>query len=54
MRPTILNDFVVYLQDLEVNLGINDNDLVSFSHAINGDNVDKWLDVMKDKLKPME
>jgi len=30
-----------------------DNDRVSFSKAINGDNSDKWLDSMKDELKSM-
>jgi len=38
---------VVYLQESENDLSI-DNDLVSFSEAINGDNFDKWLDAMKD------
>jgi len=43
---------VVYLQELENDLGI-DNDLVSFSEAINDDNLYKWLDAMKDELKSM-
>jgi len=46
------NDYVVYLQELENDLSI-DNDLVSFLEAINGDNSNKWLDVMKDELKSM-
>jgi len=40
---------VIYLQESENDLSI-DNDLVSFSVAINGDNSNKWLDVMKDEL----
>ena len=43
---------MVYLQESENDLGI-DNDLVSFSEAINGDNSDKWLDAMKDELKSL-
>ena len=43
---------MVYLQELENDLSI-DNDLVSFLEAINGDNSNKWLDVMKDELKSM-
>ena len=41
---------MVYLQESENDLSI-DNDPVSFSKAINGDNSDKWLGVMKDELK---
>jgi len=51
-KSSILNDFVVLLQESKNDLSI-DNDPVSFSKAINGDNSDKWLDVMKDKIKSM-
>jgi len=44
---------VVYLQELENYLSI-DNDPVSFLEAMNGDNnSNKWLDAMKDELKSM-
>ena len=43
---------MVYLQESENDLSI-DNDPISFSEAINGDNSDKWLDAMKDELKSM-
>ena len=43
---------MVYLQESENDLSI-DNDLVSFSEAMNSDNSDKWLDAMKDELKSM-
>ena len=43
---------MVYLQESENDLVI-DNDPVSFSKAINGDNFNKWLYVMKDQLKSM-
>ncbi|XP_068483315.1 uncharacterized protein [Phaseolus vulgaris] len=52
IKFAISNDYVVYLQESENDLGI-DNDLVSFSEAINGDNSDKWLDAMKDELKSL-
>ena len=51
-RSAISNDYVVYLQESENNLSI-DNDPVSFSEAMNSDNSDKWLDAMKDELKSM-
>ena len=43
---------MVYLQESENDLSI-DNDPISFSEAINGDNSNKWLDAMKDELKSM-
>jgi len=49
-KSAISNDYVVYLQELENDLSIN-NDPFSFSEAINGDNSNKWLDAMKDELK---
>ena len=49
-KSSISNDYVVYLQESKNDLGI-DNDPISFSEAINGDNPDKWLDAMKDELK---
>ncbi|RDX61841.1 hypothetical protein CR513_59886, partial [Mucuna pruriens] len=45
---------MVYLLESEIDLNINDNDPVSFSQAISCDNSEKWLDVMKEELKPME
>jgi len=51
-KSAISNDYVVYLQESENDLSI-DNDPTSFSEAINGDNSDKWLDAMKDELKSM-
>jgi len=51
-KYVISNDYVVYLQESENDLSI-DNDPISFSEAINGDNSDNWLDAMKDELKSM-
>ena len=48
-KSAISNDYVVYLQESKNDLSI-DNDPISFSQAINGDNYDKWLDAMKDEL----
>jgi len=51
-KYAISDDYVVYLQELENDLSIV-NDPVSFSEAINGNNSDKWLDVMKNEIKSM-
>ena len=37
-RPSILNDYVVYLYETEADLSINDNDPVSFAQAVSYDN----------------
>ncbi|XP_057969384.1 uncharacterized protein LOC131158531 [Malania oleifera] len=52
-RSAILDDYVVYLQESDFDLRI-ENDPVLFSHAISCDNSDKWMDVMKEELKSME
>lgn len=52
-RSAISNDYVVYLQESEFDLGI-DNDPVSFSQAMESDNSTKWLDAMKEELKSMD
>ena len=44
-RSYIPNDYVVHLQESESDLGI-ENDLVTFSQAMNDVNYDKWLEAM--------
>ncbi|KAA0048520.1 Retrovirus-related Pol polyprotein from transposon TNT 1-94 [Cucumis melo var. makuwa] len=51
-RSAISDDYVIYLHESEFDLSI-DNDPVSFSQAIKGDNSAKWLDAMKEELKSM-
>ncbi|RDX97637.1 hypothetical protein CR513_19572, partial [Mucuna pruriens] len=45
---------MVYLHELETNLSMNNNDPILFSQVVCYDNFEKWLDVMKEKLKFME
>ena len=40
-RPTISNDYVVYLHEIEIDLSINDNDSVLFSQTVSCDNYEK-------------
>ena len=49
-RPTILNNYVVYLHEIEIDLRINDNGPVSFSQAVSCDNSEKWLNAMKEEI----
>jgi len=53
-RPTISNDYVVYLHETEKNLSINDNDPISFSQAISCDNSKKSLNARKEEINSME
>ena len=52
-RSAIPNDYVVYLQESELDIGI-DNDPVSFSQAIECNDSIKWVNAMKDELKSMD
>ena len=47
-RPTISNNYVVYLLERETNLSINDDDPISFSQVVSCDNFKKWLNSMKE------
>ena len=49
-RPAITDDYVVYLQESDYDIGTS-KDLVSFSQAISCSDSDKWIDVMNDELK---
>ena len=40
-RPTISNDYMAYLYEIEIDLSINDNNQVSFSQAISYGNSKK-------------
>ncbi|KAA0032875.1 Retrovirus-related Pol polyprotein from transposon TNT 1-94 [Cucumis melo var. makuwa] len=51
-RSAISDDYLVYLHESEFDLSIDD-DPVSFSQAIKGDNSTTWLDAMKEELKSM-
>lgn len=52
-RSAISDDYVVYLQESDFDIGIN-KDPVSFSQAIESDNSSKWIDAMNEELKSMD
>ena len=51
-RPTITDDYVVYLQESDFDIGIR-KDPVSFSQAMESDDSSKWMEAMNEKLKSM-
>lgn len=52
-KSAISDDYVVYLQESEFDLGIDD-DPVSFSQAIKSNDSVKRLDAIKEELKSMD
>jgi len=53
-KPTISNDYVVYLYETETDLSINDNNPVLFSQVVSCDNSEKWLNAMKEEINSKE
>ena len=52
-KSAISDDYVVYLQESEFDIGIY-NDLISYSHAIKSNDSEKWIDAMNEELKSMD
>ena len=51
-RSAIPNDYIVYLQELDNDLGAK-NDPITFSHAMNCKESDFWFNATKDKMNSM-
>ncbi|WJZ82589.1 hypothetical protein VitviT2T_002334 [Vitis vinifera] len=51
-RPAIIDDYVVYLQESDFDIGIR-KDPVSFSQAMESDDSSKWMEDMNEELKSM-
>ena len=51
-RSGILDDYIVYLQELDNDLGA-ENDPIMFSHAMNCKESDLWFNAMKDEMNSM-
>lgn len=52
-RSAISNDYVVYMQESDYDIGIN-KDPVSFSHAVESKESKEWINAMKEELKSMQ
>ena len=51
-RPAISDDYFVYLLESDFDVGHND-DPISFSHAISGNNSTFWYEAMKEEMESM-
>lgn len=52
-KSTILNDYIIYLQEHEFDIGLKD-DQVSFNQVKQCEKSQKWIDAMKNEMKSME
>ncbi|RDX64379.1 hypothetical protein CR513_57076, partial [Mucuna pruriens] len=53
-RHAIPNDYIVFLQEYEDDIGLIKDDPINFCQAMQSSNSQKWIDAMKDELKYMQ
>ena len=53
-RSAISDDYIVFLQEHQVNIDIMDDDPINIHQAINSSNSQKWIDSMNDEFKSMK
>ena len=51
-RPAISSDYVVYLQEYDIDIGVDD-DPITFSQAMGGNESTLWYNAMKDEMNSM-
>ena len=51
-RSTISFDYVVYLQEYDIDIGVED-DPITFSQAVGGSESTLWYNAMKDEVNSM-
>ena len=53
-RSAVSDDYVVFLQEHEVDIGVVEDDLINFRQAIEISNSQKWIDAMNEEMKSMK
>ena len=53
-RSAIFDDYVVFLQEHEVDIGVVEDDPINLSQAIESSNSQKWIDAMNEEMKSMK
>ena len=53
-RSAIPDDYIVFLQEHETQIGIREDDPINLKEALSSSNSQKWIDAMKDELKSMK
>jgi len=52
-RSAVPNDYIVFLQEHEVDIGVIEDDLINFRQAMESSNSQKWIDAMNEEIKSM-
>jgi len=53
-RNAISNDYIIFLQEYEDDIGLTEDDPINFCQAMCSSNSKKWIDAMKDEMKSMK
>ena len=53
-RNAISDDYVTFLQEIEDNGGMTEDDPINFCHAMKGPSSDKWIEAMQEEYKSMQ
>ncbi|KAK0578882.1 hypothetical protein LWI29_017665 [Acer saccharum] len=53
-RNAISDDFLVFLQEHEEDIGMVEDDPINFHQAMQGSNSQKWIDAMNEEYKSMQ
>ena len=53
-RSAIPNDYIVFLQEHEADIGMEENDPINLRQAIESPNAQLWINAMNDEMKSME
>ncbi|RDX79943.1 hypothetical protein CR513_39572, partial [Mucuna pruriens] len=53
-RHAIPDDYIVFLQEHEDDIGLTEDDPINFCQAMQSSNSQKWIDAMKDELKSVQ
>ncbi|KAJ9535448.1 hypothetical protein OSB04_un001427, partial [Centaurea solstitialis] len=53
-RSAIPDDYIVFLQEHETQIGIREDDPINLKEALSSSNSQKWIDAMADEMKSMK
>ena len=53
-KSVISDDYVVFLQEHEVDIGVVEDDPINFRQATESSNSQKWIDAMNEAMKSMK
>ena len=54
MRSAIPDDYIIFLQEHEVDVKLAEDDPINLQQALQSSNSLKWINAMKDEMKSME